>query len=182
MGRPKLTYDNGVNTCSMCKITKPVSDFSFQNKARGKLQSRCKVCCAIEFKRYRNTDLNKERFRQYRWRSKPENKAMLAERQRQYALEKPDLVFKKKRKAHLKKNFGLSLEAYEALLKAQGSKCALCSVTSPSSHRTNFYVDHCHKTGKIRGLLCGACNMGLGHFKDNPETMAAAIEYLKRHA
>jgi hypothetical protein len=181
MGRPRAIYENGLNTCSMCKVTKPVSEFSYQNKTRGKLQSRCKGCCAVEFKRYRETDSGKEKFRQYKWRSRPENKARLAEQQRLYVLEHPDLVFKKKRKAHLKASFGMTPEDYDAILTAQKGVCAICGVDKPSAHRRHFYVDHCHTTGKIRGLLCSSCNTGLGHFKDNPGLLTTAISYLEKH-
>lgn len=50
--------------------------------------------------------------------------------------------------------------------------CALCG--EPGQH-----IDHCHTTGRVRGHLCNNCNKGLGHFKDNPDTLLKAIEYLK---
>lgn len=74
----------------------------------------------------------------------------------------------------LKKQYGLSLEDFLALQEYQNSSCAICGKVT-----TKLYVDHCHTTGKVRGLLCMNCNTGLGHFKDNQTFLAKAIEYLE---
>lgn len=65
----------------------------------------------------------------------------------------------------------------QSMLKAQDFKCAICQIHQ-NKLKINLAVDHCHKTGKIRGLLCSDCNLGLGKFEDNPETIASAIKYL----
>lgn len=62
------------------------------------------------------------------------------------------------------------------LTEEQDGKCAICGTVTPSS----LHLDHCHVNGTIRGLLCASCNIGLGHFKDDPERLKAAIEYLTR--
>lgn len=61
---------------------------------------------------------------------------------------------------------------------AQGGLCAICGEL-PSGKRALLFIDHDHKTGKVRGLLCGACNAGLGYFKDTTSRMTKAIEYLE---
>lgn len=66
---------------------------------------------------------------------------------------------------------------YAALLERQGGACAIC-LTKPKKKR--LAVDHCHKTGQVRGLLCGQCNFALGAFQDNRETIQSAIAYLER--
>lgn len=81
--------------------------------------------------------------------------------------------------------FGITLEDYHKLHDAQGGACATCG--RPETERRNgkikwLAVDHCHSTGKIRGLLCAACNVGLGRFRDDPAILRAAAEYLERHA
>lgn len=82
-------------------------------------------------------------------------------------------------KTKLKQRFGITLEEYETLLTLQNNQCLLCGTSKcDSGHKLS--IDHCHKTGKIRGLLCKACNVGLGNFKDNQEALAKAIEYLKK--
>lgn len=58
--------------------------------------------------------------------------------------------------------------------------CEICGA-SPKPEKRNF-IDHCHTTGKVRGLLCDDCNMGIGRFKDNPDLLKKAIEYLNEHS
>ena len=78
------------------------------------------------------------------------------------------------------KNYGISAVVYELILKAQSNKCAICGTTSSGSHRTKFLsVDHCHKTFKIRGLLCQQCNTAISMFKDSPELLRKAATYLE---
>lgn len=83
------------------------------------------------------------------------------------------------RRAHLKRMYGITLEEYNALLKKQDHKCAICKGYESSYRNEVLSVDHNHDTGKIRGLLCNTCNRGLGLFKDNEENLINAINYLK---
>lgn len=66
------------------------------------------------------------------------------------------------------------------MLKKQNGGCAICK-SKVSGGKGAFHVDHCHKTGKIRGLLCHFCNVGLGVFKDDVKTLSVAIAYLKKN-
>lgn len=68
-------------------------------------------------------------------------------------------------------------EEFDRRLKEQEGKCGICGKTAEEESR-KFAVDHCHKTLKIRGLLCMSCNTGLGKFKDDPELLTKAIEWL----
>lgn len=75
------------------------------------------------------------------------------------------------------KLYGLTAFAVEALLVTQHGGCAICR--TPLSD-AGAHVDHDHATGRVRGILCGGCNIGLGHFRDDPEKLVAAAEYLRR--
>ncbi len=78
----------------------------------------------------------------------------------------------------LKARFGISMEEYSRLLELQEHKCLVCGDSeSYMGHR--LAVDHDHTTGRIRGLLCKGCNIGLGNFKDDPELLRRAAEYLR---
>ncbi len=83
----------------------------------------------------------------------------------------------------LKKRYQLSLDEYYLLLKTQLGFCAICKIhisdhQKRKGSKKQFAVDHCHKSNKIRGLLCYRCNMGLGYFQDNPELTQSATTYL----
>jgi hypothetical protein len=70
---------------------------------------------------------------------------------------------------------------YDALLRAQGGRCAICGADEAGG-KGRFHVDHDHATGVIRGLLCHACNLGIGMLRDNPDLMRAAIRYVQGDA
>lgn len=81
----------------------------------------------------------------------------------------------------LKKNYGVTLEWYRNTLSKQNNVCAICKNPEVAVIRGKVVamaVDHCHKTGKARGLLCTRCNRGLGLFNDNVDNLKSAIEYL----
>jgi hypothetical protein len=78
----------------------------------------------------------------------------------------------------LKKHYGITLEDYNEMFSAQDGKCAICS-GGPNGEK-RLCVDHCHSTGKVRGLLCDKCNVGLGRFNDDLALLEKAIEYLKK--
>lgn len=77
--------------------------------------------------------------------------------------------------------FGISKEDYETMLLNQNGVCAICNEPELSKRFKFLAVDHCHKTGKIRGLLCSKCNQGLGYFNDNVSNLQSAITYLKNN-
>ena len=78
---------------------------------------------------------------------------------------------------NLKRRYGLSVDEYLEMIKEQDGACAICR-----QHAERLCVDHCHETGKIRGLLCHKCNVALGHFNDDIQRLADAISYLAKHA
>jgi len=87
----------------------------------------------------------------------------------------------KERKRWLRVNYGMALEDFEALLIAQGFRCAICGMAfSPDDRGLTPCVDHFHAEGRVRGLLCHACNLGIGHFCDDVDRLRSAIEYLRR--
>jgi hypothetical protein len=78
-----------------------------------------------------------------------------------------------RRRWHLKAKYGLTLEEYETMRVEQDGKCAICE-----SGTLQLVVDHCHKTGRVRGLLCVSCNASLGLLRDDPEVILRAAQYL----
>lgn len=86
-----------------------------------------------------------------------------------------------KRKAQRLKQYGLSLAQFNQMMLAQGGKCLICGHSDLSNPSFFPFVDHCHSTGKVRGLLCLNCNHGLGKFKDDTNLLLAAASYLSAH-
>ena len=77
------------------------------------------------------------------------------------------------------KKYGLTPEDYENMLKEQHYSCAICH-THISKLKVRLHVDHCHTTGKVRGLLCVKCNQGIGMFNDDAELLDRAMDYLEQ--
>jgi hypothetical protein len=77
----------------------------------------------------------------------------------------------------LKSVFGITVEQYDEMLKSQNNSCAICERTEPTGY--GWHVDHCHTTGKVRGLLCSKCNQAIGLFDENLNSMKKAITYLE---
>jgi len=92
--------------------------------------------------------------------------------------------YKSDKNNKLKKAYGITLEQYNELLSSQNHKCAICNIDNNGKYRNKsraFAVDHCHSTGKIRGLLCSDCNTGIGLLKDNVNFLESAIKYLNKN-
>lgn len=114
-----------------------------------------KNIATVQAKKWR--DQNREHYREY---------------QREYQRKHAHRYSRKKRSS----KYGISLEEYEALCTSQHNKCAICR---KEELKRSLAIDHCHKTNKVRGLLCSKCNRGIGFFSDNIEILEAAIAYLK---
>ena len=85
------------------------------------------------------------------------------------------------RRSHLKRKYGISLEEYNKLSEKQEHKCAICGNSEMNTKNNVLCIDHNHTTGKVRALLCGLCNTGLGNFLDNKILLENAIKYLDKY-
>lgn len=141
-----------MKVCGGCKTEKSVTEF-WMDRARGRPKSHCKVCTVASTKAWttRNPNYERERYQKI----KPET-----------------------RERHLVRKYGITLDAYNAMLAAQNGECAICHTTPDTQRYGVFHVDHCHTTGQVRGLLCRGCNHVLGHLKDDPDALRSAIAYL----
>lgn len=80
----------------------------------------------------------------------------------------------------MNKRFGISIETYTEMFNRQNGVCAICNLKEKSSKR--MAIDHCHKTGKIRGLLCSWCNRAIGLLKDDVNLLKNSITYLTKNS
>jgi hypothetical protein len=81
------------------------------------------------------------------------------------------------RRTSLRDKYGIDDDNYKERLESQGGRCKICKTDNPGS-TGSFHVDHCHDTGKVRGLLCHWCNIGIGCMRDCPRRLQSAIDYL----
>ena len=170
-------------SCRECKKCKTKKDLSSFPKEKGHYRHACKECRNEDKRKKYKTrkeiinEQNKksyykhkeERLKKYR-----ENYANDPEFYRNKAKQWRKNNFKAYKSRQLKNSVGISFELYEKLLTDQKNKCRICTRKVKV-----LCVDHCHSTGKIRGLLCGNCNLGLGNFKDNKLRLKNAIKYLE---
>jgi len=146
-----------MKTCTKCKTEKPIEDFTRDKSRRDGRFPQCKVCKAgVDQKQYAKNASKRK------------------------ALSK--IHYDNNKDAHacrtLQRKYGISLEEYEELHKKQDGQCRICDTTAEENGR-RLAVDHNHKTGEVRGLLCDQCNVGLGKFKDSPTRLRAALNYLE---
>lgn len=162
---------------------------------------RCKDCSCRD--RKNEYERRKEQYIKYTKDWCKENKEITNERQKNYRKENPERYRETDKRKRLKQierlgsplfnkikkvgKYRMTVEDYDSLMRDQNGVCAICKKVSRrrNTSRVNelapLSVDHCHSSGKIRGLLCGSCNSGLGMFQDNIEYMKEAIQYLQKH-
>lgn len=109
-------------------------------------------------------------------KKRAENRDEYRKKQREYYAKNADKRRTQASDWFLRNKYGLTREAYEVMKSAQDGVCAICSRTCKTGRE--LAVDHCHATGRIRGLLCSKCNRGLGIFEDSREFLERAIAYL----
>jgi len=138
---------------------------------------------ALYDKEYRKKNKEKIDLRVKKWKEEnPEQRRIYYKKNKDHINKKSKAWHKsnKERVRHLNlvRDFGITLDEYNKLLTKQNECCAICKIHQ-NELNIALAVDHDHKTGKIRGLLCTSCNNGLGRFKDNKDLLSEAIKYLR---
>jgi len=140
------------------------NDFFVYTRNTGHLVRYCKPC---KNKNYRV------------WYSS--NRLESRRKRRLYERRNPEQITKWRRKAMLKFQYGLSISEFDSLLKTQRMRCEICKKkTSGNKRSKHLHVDHNHKTGEIRGLLCSKCNTAIGLLNEDFKTLERATTYLRR--
>lgn len=155
--------------CTNCKIEKELSEFAKDKYNPDGLTYRCKKCRNIHYNEFYKRNPEKQKIK---------NDSQKENRKKYYSSEEG---IKSSRRSHLKRAFGISLEQYEDMFNIQNGKCAICNDFKTHDKHGVLAVDHCHKTGKIRDLLCFKCNTVLGSVNDNIEILKNMINYLNKH-
>lgn len=172
-----------MRTCSCCGKTFPeTTEYFYRHKASKKgLNTRCKFCVNAQNKAYFEKrkkefpelikQLQRKRSAKYYYKDVEKSRKISREYARKMRNDPEKLAKIKARKRG--GGAGLTIEELDALYKKQNNKCFICGEPNPTD------LDHDHKTGKIRFLLCKHCNRGLGAFKDNPELLRKAAKALE---
>lgn len=140
--------------CPNCKIEKDYSEFRIDRSKNPPLNTYCKICHVVRNKILSdkkggyNSKYCKE-WRETRKRSEKDKK--------------------------VKSRYGITMDEFDVMKNNQGGVCAICN---GKNNDRDLAVDHCHTTGKVRGLLCGNCNRGIGYFKDSKILLEKTIKYL----
>jgi hypothetical protein len=165
--------------CSRCAESKPLDQYRVLKS--GYLTSHCKACAKVYLDAWRvknaasQSAIRKQRYAEFRRDATPEE---WDEKRRGCRVAYARNV-DNQRNARLMRYFGITLAYYTAMNAAQGGVCAICR--KPCKSGRQLAVDHDHKTGAVRALLCIPCNNGIGNFQDDPDLLSAAVEYLARH-
>ena len=138
--------------CVDCKLNKYDGDFHYANKVKDTKQKYCKICAVKRVRKYRKAQ--------------------------------PRLYTELQRNSQLQKTYGITLADYNKMLGQQNNVCAICQKPETSltklGRTKQLSVDHCHDTGKIRGILCTKCNWVIGFINEDTEALRRAIEYLEK--
>lgn len=175
MKLPFIVTEN-MKQCSKCGETKPKSEFGKKKGSKDGLKGQCYACTALERKEYvaRNPEKAAEASRKSASKWQKEHRVKSSANKQKYKKDHPD----KTRDGYYRRTYGITLADYDQMLVDQGGVCKICGADSPGGRGWRFQVDHCHLTGRVRGLLCYRCNTLLGNAQDSPATLARAIEYL----
>jgi len=132
----------------------------------------CTEAAKIKMKEYyeKNKEARKAQMKEYHKKTKEKRLAKMKEYNSNN--------YEKIRNQSLKYCYGITSDDYNKMFADQNGCCAICS-THQSEFKKPLSVDHCHTTGKVRGLLCSECNLGLGKFKDDITNLENALKYLK---
>lgn len=141
----------GSRVCVECNERKHITEFHLTNNKRGKANGRRRKCkSCVTLIAKKYRNANRDRYREL------------------------------SRKWHLKSQYGLSVVDYDQMLTEQEEKCKVCKIKFDLEDQNRRpHVDHCHNTGKVRGILCFTCNTAIGKMKDDPDLLRKAADYLE---
>lgn len=174
-------YAKGERWCCRCKSFLSQDSFSPRKGRPGRVNSICKSCCVIHLgpvhEKWQRE--HPEKLKKYHADYYEKNKdTMRSTSRKRYKALSPKERWRIGRTAALKRNYGITLEQYEGMVKKQKGRCAICF---QKPKRGPLHVDHDHVKKTVRDLLCSPCNLFLGHFEIHRERIPVLIAYLEKY-
>jgi len=177
--------------CSCCGKIKSVDEFHSNTNEKDGLQLKCKDCAKLYRQKRKKTNRIRRKIEdiEYLPKEKKCSKCEIIKPQSEFYLKQSSIDGlgdwcsecdkESSRKTNLESKYGINQVQYDLMLKSQNGICKMCGKT-PKENKQSLSVDHNHKTGKIRGLLCTNCNRGIGLLQDDPELLRIGADYLDK--
>lgn len=153
--------------CNKCNVTAPITRFKKHKGRPYGVEFCCRDCCNKLAHSHRSNNRDRYRSNQNQWYHNNKNRLK-------------DNLNAHRDLRRLKRS-GLTQEKYLEILQMQNYACPIC-FSAYSKYSAKFHIDHDHKTGLVRGVLCPSCNIGLGHFKDKIDNLRRAVSYLSAYS
>ena len=166
--------------CAVCKESKSLTEYHRDKNKKDGLAPRCKACCKQAHQKWHQE--NKESRKQYDRKRYPKRKESILASNKVWRTNNKNKWTLSVKNANYKRKYGITLEEYNGRKKRQCNACAICGKEETARWRgtlRSLSIDHDHKTGRIRGLLCTKCNIALGNVNDDIGILAKMMEYLK---
>lgn len=163
-------------TCTKCGIPKPLTEFHKNiTDAEYGLQRRCKDCKRADNNAWRKANPDKKKAQRARNYQKHRESILARQKEQRSGDDSRRYMRAYRKKWNLANRYGITVADLEALTLRQDGKCGVCD-----KRKKRMVVDHDHKTGFVRGLLCVSCNVGLGLLGDTRSGLMRALKYLKQ--
>jgi hypothetical protein len=168
--------------CTLCGIDKSIIEFHKRTRSPDGLKFRCKTCCYLEKNNPVKVTPKKQVCRTCGETKAASSFCVSSSHKSGYHSSCKDCMRWKDKL----NRYGVTKEQYESMVAAQNNLCAICNRPEKDVHQSgrlkSLSIDHCHKTGKVRGLLCFACNSSIGKFDDDVDLLRSAIRYLEKES
>lgn len=158
---------NETKTCNKCGKTKSIEDFAKDKHRPDGRTYDCKACRCVLYRKWMAENPEKHKETQDRYAS-----------YRKEYYQRPEAKLKYRRK-FIEKKYGIPYETYQKMVDAQRNVCYICERPEPDKRNAHLAIDHCHKTGKVRKLLCSRCNKVVGALEEDEELTEKIKHYIK---
>ena len=164
----------------------PEEDREKSRKYRAANPEKVKQAMKVDYDKHRERRLaqkreyyarNKDKILEYNRRYRDAHPEWLRDKRQEYRARNREALASRA----MHKRSGFTYGYKRALAEAQGNCCAICGTSFEGMRTGNIHADHCHANKLPRGVLCGSCNLGLGRFKDSPERLRAAADYIEKY-